>query len=61
MGHVRVTRAVWAKMVFYVFIVALGAGVYLNFGLGWALMTVGLVGVVDVVFLWDVDEKPEKK
>lgn len=51
------TRASWVKMTFYVFALVMSVGVYLNFGLGWALMAVGLIGAVSALTLHDVDEK----
>lgn len=48
-------------MVFYVFALVFAAGVYLNFGLGWSLMTAGFIGAVSVLTLHDVDEKAARK
>lgn len=50
------TRATWVKMAFYAFTVAFAVGVYLNFGLGWALMAIGLIGAMAALLLHDVDE-----
>jgi hypothetical protein len=56
-----VTRAAWFKLAFYTFILVMSAGVYLNFGLGWALRTLGFVGGAAVLAIHDVDEKDGKK
>lgn len=50
------TRATWVKMAFYVFTAVLAVGVYLNFGLGWALMATGLIGATAALLLHDVDD-----
>lgn len=57
MDHVRVTRALWVKLSFYMFAVVLVAGVFLEFGLGWSLMSGGLIGSAAALTLHDVDEK----
>lgn len=51
------TKASWVKMVFYVFALMMCVGVFLNFGLGWALMAAGFIGAVSALTLHDVDEK----
>lgn len=43
-------------MAFYVFTAVLAVGVYLNFGLGWALMATGLIGATAALLLHDVDD-----
>lgn len=55
------TRAAWVKMAFYVFALTFSVGVFLNFGLGWALMAAGLIGGVDALVLLDVDGKKATK
>lgn len=53
------TRDAWVKMAFYAFTVAFAVGVYLNFGLGWALMAGSLIGGTAAIVL-DFEPKETK-
>lgn len=53
------TKAGCVKLAFYMFALMLAVGVYLNFGLGWALMAGGAMGVTDALLLVDVDPKKD--
>lgn len=55
MDHVRVTRAAWVRLAFYTCVLATTAGVFLEFGLGVALMVGGVVGALSALTLHDVD------
>lgn len=43
------------------FILAIPAGVYLEFGLGWSLVVGGVLGAATALLVMDVDEKEGKK
>lgn len=53
------TSDAWVKMAFYMFTLVFAVGVYLNFGLGWALMAGSLIGGAAAVIL-DFDPKETK-
>lgn len=50
-------REAWVKLVFYMFALVLSTGVFLEFGVGWALMVGGVIGGAAALLLHDVDEK----
>lgn len=49
-------RAKAVKLVFYIFVLVLAFGVYLEYGPGWACMVLGLIGAASALTLHDVDE-----
>lgn len=54
-------KVLWVKLVFYIFTLVFATGVYLEFGLGWALMTVGVTGALVMLLLVDVEDKKAGK
>lgn len=53
-------RSTLATMLVFVWVAVAAVGVYLEFGLGWALMGTGAVYAVLFLSVVDVDEKGEK-
>lgn len=54
-------KVLWVKLVFYIYTLAFTVGVYLEFGLGWALMAGGLIGALVMLFVVEADEKKAGK
>ncbi len=53
-------RVLWVKLVFYMFTLVFTAGVYLVFGLGWALMAGGVIGAAVMLTMVETEEKAGK-
>lgn len=56
MGRVRVTRAARAQAGFSAGVLIAAAGVFLAFGLGWALIVAGSAVTAGFALLYDVSE-----
>lgn len=50
-------KVLWVKLVFYIYTLVFTAGVYLEFGLGWALMVGGAIGALTMLLLVETDDK----
>lgn len=59
MGNVHLTRVVRARLGYFAGVLLIAAGVFLTFGLGWALVAAGVCTAAAFVLLYDVSE-PEK-
>lgn len=55
------SRAVQVQVMYYLCVIILVIGVYLEFGLGWAAMVGGTIGAISFLALADTDEKSEER
>lgn len=47
-------------MTYYLWVMIIAAGVYLEFGAGWAMITGGAIGAASALLLMNVDDKAEE-